>query len=138
MTHALLVLIKTRRTLMDLTRLLTDTPWREAQLKQAGEPKLTAFFHDRYDRWGREAPLMRESTLNKVTALSINPYLERMLGQPDNRLDLAAIMDEGQILLLDLGKLDDETNRLLGIAGDDRLRAGAAPAPAHGAVAAHD
>ena len=114
MTHALLLLIKTRRTLVDLTRLLTDIHWREARLRQAGEPKLTAFFHDRYDRWGREAPVMRESTLNKVTAFSVNPYLERMLGQPENRLDFRAIMDEGKIFLLDLGKLDGETNRLLG------------------------
>jgi hypothetical protein len=114
MTHALLVLIKTRRTLMDLTRLLVDTDWRDTLLAQAGEPKLTSFFHDRYDQWGKEAPLMRESTLNKVTAFAINPYLEVMLGQQENRLDLKKIMDEGKILLLNLGHLDIETNRLLG------------------------
>ncbi len=114
MTHALLVLVKTKKTLMDLMRLLTDADWRERLLAEAGEPKLTAFFHDRYDQWGREAPLMRESTLNKVTAFTINPYLELMLGQKDNRLDLRQIMDEGKILLLNLGNLDTETNRLLG------------------------
>ena len=57
---------------------------------------------------------MRESSLNKVTALSINPYLEVMLGQSENRLDFRAIMDEGKILLLDLGHLDPETDRLIG------------------------
>lgn len=114
MTHALLVLINTRKTLMDLTRLLVDTDWRETLLAQAGEPKLTSFFHDRYDQWGKEAPLMRESTLNKVTAFAINPYLELMLGQQENHLDLKKIMDEGKILLLNLGHLDIETNRLLG------------------------
>ena len=114
MTHALLVLIKTGRTLMDLTRLLVDADWRDMLLAQAGEPKLTSFFHDRYDQWGKEAPLMRESTLNKVTAFAINPYLEVMLGQQENRLDLKKIMDEGKILLLNLGHLDIETNRLLG------------------------
>lgn len=114
MTHALLVLIKTNRTLMDVTRLLVDAEWREQQLVQVGDPKLTSFFHDRYDQWGKEAPLMRESTLNKVTAFSINPYLEVMLGQRENHLDLKKIMDEGKILLLNLGHLDTETNRLLG------------------------
>ncbi len=114
MTHALLVLIKTRRTLMDLTHLLVDIDWRDTLLAQAGEPKLTSFFHDRYDQWGKEAPHMRESTLNKVTAFAINPYLEVMLGQQENRLDLKKIMDEGKILLLNLGHLDIETNRLLG------------------------
>jgi hypothetical protein len=114
MTHALLLLIKTQKTLMDLTRLLVDQDWRESLLAQAGNPQITSFFHDRFDRWGREAPMMRESTLNKVTALSINPYLEIMLGQPKNNLDLKALMDEGKIFLLNLGHLDTETNRLLG------------------------
>jgi hypothetical protein len=114
MTHALLVLIKAGKSLMDLTRLLVDADWREYLLVQAGEPQLTAFFHDRYDQWGKEAPLMRESTLNKVTAFAINPYLQVMLGQAENHLDLKRIMDEGKILLLNLGHLDVETNRLLG------------------------
>lgn len=114
MTHALLVLIETRHTLMDLARLLVDADWRETLLQQAGNPRLTSFFHDRYDQWGREAPHMRESTLNKVTAFMINPYLEVMLGQQENRLELKQIMDEGKILLLNLGNLDIETNRLLG------------------------
>lgn len=113
-THALLVLIKCQQTLMDLTRLLVDQAWREQRLAQAGDPNLTSFFHDRYDRWGREAPMMRESTLNKVTAMSINPYLDVMLGQLENRLDMKALMDEGKIFLLNLGALDPETNRLLG------------------------
>ncbi len=114
MTHALLALIKTKKTLMDLTRLLVDQEWREHILSQAGEPKLTSFFHDRYDQWGREAPLMRESTLNKVTAFAINPYLEVILGQKENHLDLKKIMDRGHILLFNLGNLDTETNRFLG------------------------
>ncbi len=114
MTHALLLLIRTEMTLMDLTRLLVDQDWREELLREAEEPDLTSFFHDRYDRWGREAPMMRESTLNKVTALSINPYLKIMLGQKENHLDMKALMDEGKIFLLNLGHLDVETNRLLG------------------------
>src|SRR5258708_24586277 len=115
MTHALLVLIKTKKTLIDLTRLLTDARWREDLLREANEPKLTAFFHDRFDQWNkREAPMMLESSLNKITALSINPYLEAMLGQKENRLNLKEVMDSGKILLLNLGHLDTETNRFLG------------------------
>jgi hypothetical protein len=114
MFHALLVLIHTRMTLMDLPRLLVDKEWRDELLIRAGEPKLTAFFHDRYEQWGRDGAVMRESTLNKVTALSINPYLEIMLGQQENHLDFRAIMDEGKILLLSLGNSDPETRRLIG------------------------
>jgi hypothetical protein len=34
-----------------------------------------------------------------------------MLGQRSNHLDFQAIMDEGKVLLLDLGRSDGETNR---------------------------
>jgi hypothetical protein len=37
-----------------------------------------------------------------------------MLGQQANHLDFRAIMDEGKILLLDLGHSDSETNWLIG------------------------
>jgi hypothetical protein len=57
---------------------------------------------------------MRESTLNKIGAFSLNPRLKLMLGQPENNLDFRAIMDEGKILLLDLGRSDGETNHLIG------------------------
>ncbi len=114
MTHALLLLIQTGYTLVDLPRLLVDKAFREALLELVDDPDLTAFFHDRYDQWGREAPVMRESSLNKVTTLTINPHLKLMLGQKENRLDFQSIMDEGRILLLDLGHCDTETNRLIG------------------------
>ena len=74
---------------------------------------IVEFFHDRYDQWGREAPLLWESTLNKIGAFSLNPRLKLMLGQQANHLDFRTIMDEGKILLLDLGHSDGETNRLI-------------------------
>jgi hypothetical protein len=41
-----------------------------------------------------------------------NPRPELMLGQRANHLDLR-IMNKGKILLLDLGRSDGETNRLI-------------------------
>ena len=58
--------------------------------------------------------MMRESTLNKIGAFSLNPRLKLMLDQTANHLDFRSIMDEGKILLLDLGHSDGETNRLIG------------------------
>ena len=113
-TASLIVLIENGLTLMHMPRLLTDTDFREDCLAQVSEPQVIEFFHDRYDRWGKEAPLMRESTLNKIGAFSLNPRLKLMLGQRANHLDFRAIMDEGKILLLDLGHSDGETNRLIG------------------------
>ena len=101
-------------TLMDMPLLLTNQEFREECLKHVTDPNVVFFFHDRYDQWGREAPLMRESTLNKVGAFSLNPRLKVMLGQKANHLDFQAIMDEQYILILDLGHCDSETNRLRG------------------------
>jgi len=57
---------------------------------------------------------MRESTLNKIGAFGLNPRLKLMLGQKENHLDFREIMDEGKVLLLNLGHSDGETNRLIG------------------------
>jgi hypothetical protein len=113
-TAALIVLIENNLTLIDMPRLLTDKNFREQCLGQVTDGSVVEFFHDRYDRWGRDAPVLRESTLNKIGAFSLNPRLRLMLGQKANHLDFRAIMDEGKVLLLDLGHSDGETNRLIG------------------------
>ena len=114
MLHTLLLLIKAKLTLIDLPRILADIEERDAWLEQIAEPDLTSFFHDRYDEWGKNAAVMKELTLNKVTALTLNPHLRLMLGQHENRLDFRRIMDEGMVLLADLGHCDEESQRLIG------------------------
>src|SRR5258708_16656568 len=113
MQAALIVLIKTRHTLVDMHRLLVNREWREELLTQTQDSEAMAFFHDRFDRWGRDAPGMIESTLNKVSAFTFNPTLKRMLGQGGNVLNFRALMDERKVLLCDLGG-EPETRRLLG------------------------
>lgn len=113
-TAALITLVENGRTLIDMHRLLTDIDWRDQLLEQVSNPEVVGFFRDRYDRWGREAPALRESTLNKVAAFTFNPHLRLVLGQRENCLNLRHIMDEGKVLLVDLGRCDGETRRLLG------------------------
>lgn len=111
---SLLVLIHNRLTLAELPRLLTDKKYRETLLGNIEDEEITSVFHDRLDRWGREQPLILESILNKVSAFTLNPTLKRILGQGENRLNFRQIMDEGKVLLADLGRCDGETRRLLG------------------------
>jgi len=111
---SLLVLIETGQSLVDMAELLTNKPYRERLLAQVHDPQLIGFFHTRFDEWGRGGPLMVESTLNKVSAFSFNPYLRRLLSAGENRLDFRAIMDAGQVLLVDLGNCDGETRCLVG------------------------
>jgi len=110
----LIALIDNGLTLVHMHRLLTDKKWREGLLAHVSNPEVVRFFRDRYDRWGRERPLMIESLLNKTSALVLNPRLRLILGQRENGLDFRKIMDEGKVLIVDLGRCDGETRRLLG------------------------
>ncbi len=110
----LLVLIANERTLVDLPRLLTDKDWREEQLENITDEDLLSVFHERIDRWGKDEAVILESVLNKLSAFTLNPTLKRILGCQENHLDFRKIMDEGRVLIVDLGRCDGETRRLLG------------------------
>src|SRR5258707_870846 len=112
-TAALMTLAENGLTLVDMHRLLTDQDWRESLLARVTNAEVVSFFHDRFDKWGRDAPYLRESTLNKAAAFTFNPYLRLVLGQHENRLNLREIIDQGKVLLVDLGRCDGETRRLL-------------------------
>jgi len=98
-----------------VTELLTSKDYREQLLtKENLDPNVIRFFHDRYDKWGRETPTMIESTLRRVFLLSFTPTLRNTIGQVENRLNLREIMDSGTSVLFNLGGLDEQTQRLLG------------------------
>ena len=111
---ALLLLIEKQLTLVEMPRLLTDRTWRDSLLGGCSNVEVIRFFRDRYDRWGREQAMVVESVLNKVGAFVINPRLRLILGQKENGLPFRQIMDEGKVLICDLGRIDGETRRLLG------------------------
>jgi type IV secretory pathway TraG/TraD family ATPase VirD4 len=118
MRSSLATLIETGETLCSLYQLLTDDDFREIQLQKISNPKVAmdcnSFFQNEFERWGRERAIMMGSTTNKVSALTDNPSIFYMLGQKDNQLNIRRIMDEGKVLLVDLGDCDDETKRLFG------------------------
>jgi DNA helicase HerA-like ATPase len=111
---ATLALIENRLTLVEMPRLLTDAAYRQALLQQVSDPEVVRFFQTRYDRWGREQAMIVESVLNKVGVLVINPTLRLILGQRKNALPFRRIMDEGKVLICNLGRTDGESRRLLG------------------------
>lgn len=112
--HALLLLIEQAHSLVALPRLLMDGDFREGLLTRSQNQDVIAFFQQRFERWGREQALRIESLLNKVTALTLNPTLRVMLGDGENRLEMRQIMDQGNVLIVNLGTSDHETRDLLG------------------------
>jgi hypothetical protein len=111
---ASLVLVEGGCPLTDLPRLLTDRPFREGLLSRTSDAAVVSFFHDRFDRWGRDAPAMIESTLRRVFLLTFSPTLRYSLGATENLLQFRKFMDQGVSVLFDLGGLDEDTQRLLG------------------------
>src|SRR5215211_5069482 len=65
---ALLVLIETKQTLVEMPTLLTDKSYRDDLLKQVQTHDVVEYFHTRFDKWDKEGAAMMESVLNKVTA----------------------------------------------------------------------
>jgi hypothetical protein len=114
-TFALMALIETEQSLVEMSLLLEDKAYREEILARVTTQDIVAFFHNRFDKWGRETPIFIDSVVNKVEAFTANPTLKRVLGAQENKLDFRAIMDGEQVLIVDLGKCDEEeTRRLLG------------------------
>ena len=112
--HSLLLLVEHRLTLAELPKLLMDSDFRTPLLEQSQNQEVIDFFHQRFERWGREQAVRIESLLNKVTALTLNDSLKMMLGDQENNLNLRQIMDEGKILIVNLGTCDHETRDLVG------------------------
>ncbi len=110
----LLVLIETGQSLIEMPQMLVNRDFRDYLLSQVRDQQVVDFFRTRFAQWGKETAVMIDSVLNKVTAFTFNPHLRHCLGASENRLDFRAIMDEGKVLIVDLGNCDGETRRLVG------------------------
>src|SRR5258706_11965627 len=111
---ASVVLIDNHLSLTDMTHLLTDSVYREQLLGNVKDQEIIRFFHDRFDMWGRETPQMIESTLRRVFLLAFSPSLRFSLGQQENSLDFRKLMDSQVSVIVNLGGLDEQTQRLIG------------------------
>lgn len=118
MRNALAALVETEGTLCDLYQLLTDDDYRQGKLDEIPNPIIGSscktFFENEFDHWGRDRASMINSSTNKVTALTDNPNLFHMLRHKENQINIREAMDEGNVVLVDLGDCDDETKRLFG------------------------
>lgn len=113
---AVLVLVQNKRPITALPALLTQKAYREELLRNVSDPQIVDFFHHRFDAWGKEAPLMVESTLRRVFLLTFSPTLRYSLGQTAERgtLNFRSLMDNATSAIFNLGGLDEETQKFLG------------------------
>lgn len=114
LSNSLPVLAKNDRSIVELERFLTDIEFQMRLLNRINDPKIASFWLNQYARWGKERDLWINSVLNKVDRLIFTPQLRYMFGATENRLDFRRIIDEGKILLIDLGGFKKRTQRLIG------------------------
>src|SRR5512144_1358981 len=112
--HAVIVLRQNGLPLTALADLLTDAELRTRLLARVTDPQVVRFFRGRMDAWGREAPLMKESTLNRSDLLTLSPILRFGLGAADTALDFRRILETGTSVVLNLAVPSPDARRLLG------------------------
>lgn len=116
--NALLTLLEVPgTTLVSLLRLLSDAGYRRALVARTHDPVVHAF-------WEREfagmPPKLRAEAIapiqNRVGHFVSSPLLRGLVGQAQGRLDLRAVLDQGQVLLINLskGRVGDDASALLG------------------------
>jgi len=104
-------------TLMGVTRMLSDKPFRKKVIEKIQDPVVKAFWVNEFagyaDKFASEAvsPIQ-----NKVGQFLSSSLIRNIIGQVKSSLNLREIMDEGKILLLNLSKghIGEDNSALLG------------------------
>lgn len=112
--HSVVALREAGLPLTRLSDLLTDKALRDELLTHVADPQVIRFFKLRMDQWGRDAPRMKESTLNRADLLTLSPILRYALGHERNVLDFRAIIDSGTSLIVNLAVASPDARRLFG------------------------
>ncbi|KXK09547.1 MAG: AAA-like domain protein [Microgenomates bacterium OLB23] len=104
-------------TLPDALRILADDKYRARALEDVRDPVVMAFWKKEFDKMPDRMKAEAVSPLqNKIGQFVTAPMIRNIIGNPKSTIDLAEIMDERKILLLNLsqGKLGEDNAALLG------------------------
>lgn len=116
--HALFSLLEyPGSTLLDVTRIFTDSPFRLKVLSFITEEAVKVFWtneFDKYSAWLRSEAI--SPILNKMGQFLTNLPLRNIVGQKDNTFSLRKAMDEGRIVIANLSKgaIGEDNCALLG------------------------
>jgi hypothetical protein len=104
-------------TVLGAQRMLFDSEYRDWVLAQVDDPMVRGFWENEFAAYGRRllseaiAPLQ-----NKIGQLVMSPLVRNIVGQVSSSIDLSAIMNRRQILIVNLAKgdLGEDKANLLG------------------------
>lgn len=116
--NALLALLEAPGTsLVSVLRLLSDIRYRQQLTARLTDPVVRAFWQQEFARMPAKLRLEAIAPIqNKIGHFASSPLLRNIIGQPESRLDLRAVMDEGKVLIVNLskGRIGDDASMLLG------------------------
>lgn len=116
--YSLLALLEyPNATMLDITRILTDKPFRNDVLKYVGDPVVRNFWTVEFASWNDKfAAEAVAPVLNKIGAFTANPLVRNIIGQPRSSFNIRQIMDERKILIVNLsrGLVGEDNAALLG------------------------
>ncbi len=103
--------------ILGISRILSDTTFRQRVVQQIKDPVVKSFWTNEYTP--SDPQLSAQAIvpiLNKVGQFVSNPVVRNIVGQRKNVLDFEKFMNEGKIVIINLskGKLGEENTALLG------------------------
>jgi len=116
--YTLLALLdRPNSTLLDISRMLTDTEFRKQTLTYCTDVTVLQFWKKEFGSWSdKQVTESVAPVLNKVGAFTANPIVRNIIGQPKSSFNIRKIMDEGKILIVNLSKglIGEDNAGLLG------------------------
>lgn len=104
-------------TMLDITRILTDKPFRKDVMGYVSDPVVRNFWEVEFATWNDKfAAEAVAPVLNKVGAFTANPLVRNIIGQPKSSFNIRQIMDERKIMIVNLsrGLVGEDNAALLG------------------------
>ena len=112
--NAVLTLIESGGTMLDIEPLLTNKEFREEKMKYVTYEATASFWQNRFEKWDEKDRIANvESTLNKVSSFTSDPRIRLMLSAKKTTIDFRKIMDEEKTILINLAKGVLRTNSFL-------------------------
>lgn len=116
--NTLLALIESQgNSMLGITRMFTDTKFREKVLESINDHLVKEFWKGEYDTWSEKYRTEAIAAIqNKIGQLLGNPLLRNIIGQVVSKLDIRHAMDSGKIILANLSKgtLGEDESAFLG------------------------
>ena len=104
-------------TLLGITRMLTEKPFRDEVITYIQDPVVKNFWINEFASWNEKfASEAVAPILNKVGAFTANPLVRNIIGQPRSAFNIRQMMDEGRILIVNLsrGQVGEDNAATLG------------------------